>query len=489
MRLKTVSIWPLILTMCVMGQNTPGTGADEPAATDVERMKAANQPSRGLLVSGQTPQRDRFPNPAGRFPVVDQPVSLTPVFETDPGQIITNVANTLRKELTDPISLEWTPMAVWTYQHATKVREGAPHAKSLLWEAISGTLTLWQDGADYGQVSCLLQNNVGVGTPLEPYMGPSVGNPAVVNNILVGPGASVQLYWQQSFFEDTVRWRIGKISDASFFDRNAIAYDPVSGFMALDFNQSLTNPFPSRGVGTVLSVDLSDNMTLRAGTLNSASAGDTSGFDGLSWAHLFTICELDIRVFPEIGGRQREGHLRFMGWYNAIPNPLGEGNTGGPGVTFNMDQAVADNVTVFSRVGWGSQDVTVSNFAASCGFAVNHPFGLKSCQTGLAIEYARITPYGRAAAGFYEPSPTPRPILTNPGGIYGIGLLATTLTTFSATPTQQPLPGGEQLMLEWYWRVKATESTDTGPVIQIVRDPGVGIDTSIIWGWRTAVSF
>jgi hypothetical protein len=44
-------------------------------------------------------------------------------------------------------------------------------------------------------------------------------------------------------------------------------------------------------------------------------------------------------------------------------------------------------------------------------------------------------------------------------------------------------------MLEWYWRIRATESTNTGPVIQVVRDPGAGIDTSIIWGWRTTISF
>jgi hypothetical protein len=464
----------------------PGMGADDDAATAVKRMKEMHGPPSGLLIPASEMEAlgvsgDRFPNPAGRFPVVDHPVEQVPLFDPDPAKPLADIMAALRKELTDPLYLTWQPMAAWTYQHATKVKSGAPHAKSLLWEAIAGTWTLWQNHGDYGQVSVLLQNNVGVGTPLEPYMGPSVGNPTVVNNILVGPGASVQLYWQQSFFEDTLRWRIGKISDASFFDRNAVAYDPISGFMALDFNQSLTNPFPSRGFGTTLSADLSDDMTLRAGTLNSASAGDTSGFDGLAIAHLFTICELDIRMFPEIGGRQREGHLRFMGWYNAIPDPFGDGNTGGPGVTFNMDQAVADHATVFARVGWGSQDVTVSNFAVSCGIGISSPFGLQSCQTGIAVEYAHITPLGRAVAGFYEPGALTASEI--PGGVYGVGHLAT------VGGAGDPMPGGEQLMLEWYWRVRMTESTDTGPVIQVVRDPGVGIDTSVIWGWRTTISF
>jgi len=486
MRFRFLAVSVLVTTSMAAGQGSPGMGANDSAYDAEQRLKRMTDPPGGLLMQSWEMEKlgisgNRFPNPAGRFPVVDHPVHLEALFDTDPAQPIADVIGELRKKISDPLSLTWQPMAAWTYQHSTKVKPGAPHAKSLLWQAVASTWTLWQNHGDYGQISCLLQNNVGVGTPLEPYMGPSVGNPTIVNNILVGPGASVQLYWQQSFFEDKVRWRIGKISDASFFDANAVAYDPITGFMALDFNQSLTNPFPSRGAGMTLSTDFGDNMTVRAGTLNSASAGDTIGFDGLAWAHLFTICELDIRIFPEIGGTQREGHLRFMGWYNAIENPLGNGNIGGPGVTFNMDQAIADHATVFCRVGWGSQDVTVSNFAVSCGIGISHPFGLESCQTGIAFEYAHITPYGRAAAGFYEPGAPPNTAL--PGGIYGVGYLG------ALGAAGDPMPGGEQLMLEWYWRVRATESTDTGPVIQVVRDPGVGIDTAVIWGWRTSISF
>ncbi|MCP4838368.1 MAG: carbohydrate porin [Planctomycetes bacterium] len=472
----------LTMTSMVVAQSDPGMGADDPAAIAVERMRIMNTPPTGLLMSESDVHEqlsgNRFPAPTGRFPVVDQPYHQVPLFDTDPAQPISDIIAELRKKLTDPVSFEWQPMAAWTYQHATKVKPGAPHAKSLLWEAVSATLTLWENSGDYGQVSFLLQNNVGVGTPLKPYLGPQVGNPGGINNILVAPGAVVSLYWQQSFFDDTVRWRIGKISDASFFDRNVVAYNPIKGFMALDFNQSLTNPFPARGVGTTLSVDLSDNTTLRAGTLNSASTGLTSGFDGLALSHLFTICELDMRIFPEINGRPREGHLRFMGWYNAIKNPFGEGNIGGPGATFNMDQSVADHVAVFARIGWGSQDVTVSNFAASCGVAITAPFGLASSQTGIAIEYAHITPAGRARAGFFES--TPGMLSATPSGVQGLGS-----TAFAG----DPLPGGEQLMLEWYWRVRMTESTNTGPVIQVVRDPGVGIDTSVIWGWRTTITF
>jgi hypothetical protein len=448
-----------------MAQSDPGLGADDSASKAVAQMKAMDDPPSGILMEGKAMEAlglsgHRFPNPTGRFPVVDHPVQVEPLFRPDPAQPIADAIAALRKELTDPVSFTWQPMAAWTYQHATKVVPGSPHAKSLLWLGISSTWTLWHNNGDYGQISFAVQNNFGIGTPLTPYLGPGVGDPIGINNILVGPDTTVQLYWQQSFFQNRIRWRIGKISDASFFDRNAIAYDPISGFMSVDFNQSLTNPFPSRGFGTVLSGDIGDNFTIRSGILNSESTGTTSGFDGLAWGHLLSIVEADIRIFPEVFGTQREGHLRFMGWYNAIENPTGPGNIGGPGATFNMDLAVADHATIFARVGWGTPDVTVSNFAVSTGIAVSSPFGLDTCQTGIAVEYAKITSYGRSVSGLFQPG--------------GAGI---------------PIAAGEHYMLEWYWRVRATESTDTGPVIQVVRDPGAGIDTSIIWGWRTTISF
>ncbi|MDG2477023.1 MAG: carbohydrate porin [Phycisphaerales bacterium] len=441
----------------VQAQDDPGYGADDPTSKAIERQAHMHDKSTGLLMTFEEAEKAgvserMMPSTTDRYPVVDHPVSTTPLFAEDPAQPLQNLFDSIRKNLTDQASLSFSPMAAWTYQHASEVVDGAPHAKSILWEAVSMGLTLWHKDGDYGQIIFVLQNNVGVGTPLLPYMGAGVGDPSVVNNILVGPKLTTNLYWQQSFNQDTIRLRVGKISGTAFFDRNAVAYDPISGFMALDFNQSLTDPFPSRGFGGVLSVDFGDEFTLRGGTMNSASTGTTSGFDSLGWAHLLTMLEGDQRIYPEIGGKIREGHLRLMAWYNAIPNPMGAGNIGGMGLTFNMDQAIADHATAFVRAGWGQNDVTVSNFAVSAGLAMTEPFGLKSCQTGIALEYAKITALGRQSANL-------------------------------------AISPGEHYMLEWYWRVQMTKSTHTGPVIQVVRDVEAGISGSVILGWRTTIMF
>lgn len=445
------------LSQHALAQDDPGFGADGTVAEAVDRYERMHQKPTGLFVTYEEGQQagvseQLMPNATDRYPVVDHAVNTVPIFASDPAQPIQDIFDAIRKDLTNQACLSFTPMAAWTYQNASEVVDGAPHAKSILWQAIAMGLTLWHKDGDYGQVIFVLQNNVGMGTPLQPYMGPGVGDPSVVNNILVGPKLTTNLYWQQSFYQDTIRLRVGKISDTAFFDRNAVAYDPIGTFMALDFNQSLTNPFPYRGFGGVLAVDIGDDLTVRGGTMNSASTGTTNGFDGLGWAHLLTMVEGDLRIFPEVAGKIREGHVRVMAWYNAIPDPTGPGNIGGMGFTLNMDQAIADHATAFLRVGWGQNDVTVSNFAISTGFGVTAPFGLKSCQTGIAVEYAKITQLGRQTSGL------------------------------AITP-------GDHYMLEWYWRVQMTKSTNTGPIIQVVRDLGAGIDHSLILGWRTTIEF
>ena len=402
----------------------------------------------------------RLPDARGLYPVVDHPVHLDELFpNVELGKLIADAMHAIRKSIADPISLSFEPMATWTFQHSPKTAGGGPGmTKSILWEAISSVLTLWQDQGNYGQVVCVLQNNVGVGKPLLPFMGAAVGDPGIVNNVLVSQHLTVALYWQQSIFNDRLRVRVGKISESSFFDRNAVAYDPITGFMSEDFNQSLTNPFPSRGFGGVVSFDIAENITVRGSTMNSASNGFSSGFDGLALNHLFSIGEADIRIFPEIMGVQQQGHLRFMGWYNSIPNPLGSGTVAGWGATFNMDLAVSDHATVFCRVGWGENDVTPANFAVSTGFGVTEPFGIKTSQTGIAFEYMRVTEWGRAGTNDF---------------LNGTSIV----------------PAGDHYMAEWFWRVRLTKHSDTGPVIQVVRDASAGVDTTVIYGWRTNISF
>ena len=414
---------------------TPSQSASEPAPSAHPLSPRKSRP-------GQTP--------------IEKHVSAAPraaAITDDPFHLVDDVLASIRKEWLDPIDLTFNPSAGITYQHATKVRDGYPQGRSFLWYGWSGAWTLWNDHDGRGQVVYNAAGNTGLGTSTYPYMCEAIGNPDYINNILVANRIGLyMLYWQQSMFEDRLHVRVGKFEDQVFFDNNTIAYDPVSGFLAENFNEQIVMPFPNYAFGVNVEWDAADNLKLKAGTLNSENLGNNNGFQGLAWKHLFTTAEADLTVSLPIDGQDREGHWRLTGWYNSMDDPFGPGITEGGGICFNMDQEVADTASVFMRIGWGENQATRSNFAVSTGFAVCAPFGLRGHHTGVAVEYAKITAVGRSQVGL-------------------------------------PAVPGEQYMAEWYWRVELTDSVDIGPVVQIVRDVNAGIDTSVILGVRSSWSF
>ncbi|MDP7008925.1 MAG: carbohydrate porin [Phycisphaerales bacterium] len=334
------------------------------------------------------------------------------------------------------------PMMAWTYQHASKVLPGSPHAKAILYYDVGGTWTVWNDSEGLGQFVYGIQGNVAGGTPSSPSLSSSLGNPMAMNNILTSEKLELaSLYWQQSFSNHKTRLRVGKFLDASFFDQNTIASDSVSGFLAQNFNQSITNPMPDYGFGINVAWDVTEKSVLRFGIANSEPKGvRTTGFGGMSWGHLFSIAEYDITSNQKIGGVDRVGHYRFMVWHNGAENSAGTGDTNGWGLLFNCDQQISDAMTIFARIGGGEEDVTPSNFSVSTGFQVNDPFGFTNMTTGLAYQYAELS-----------------------NG------------------------NNHQNLVEWFARIKMENGLNVGPVLQYFEDDA--IDGSFVLGFRTSLSF
>ncbi len=339
--------------------------------------------------------------------------------------------------------LSFEPLVTWTYQHATKVLDGMPKTRAVGYYDVAGAWTLWNNDEGLGQIAYQLQGNFAGGTPYEPFMASSVGNPMAMNNILSSESfALTDVYWQQSFGNHGARLRVGKLHVATYFDKNTIAYDSVSGFMAGNFNQSITNPMPGHGFGMNIEWDVADDSLLRVGIANSEPGNVTSsGFDGLSLEHLFTSAELVLSRNPVIREEEREGHYRFMLWNNGVTNPSGPGNIDGWGGLFNFDQEVSEAVTIFGRIGWGDSDVAPSDFSVSFGLQIDEPFGFKNSSTGFAYQYADLS------------------------------------------------TGGSQNVAEWFYRTRWQEdsSLHIGPVVQYYEDDA--LNGSFIFGFRTSYSF
>ena len=378
--------------------------------------------------------------------------STSSLLQTDLMWPLDQVIVGVRALAKDTVDVSFIPATAMTWQHATKVLPGAPHGKGLVWYGADGKLPMWSNDQGAAEIIYNLQGNAGVGSPFLPIMGRNVGNSLANNNIIISSNFGVyMLYWQQSLLDHRLRVRVGKCEGQVFFDRNAIAYDPIGGFLAQNFNQSSTIPFPTYGFAGVVSWDLNADLTVRGGCFNSSAFGTTAGFDGLEAGHLFNIVELDNRMWMSMGEWAREGHQRLIAWHTGIDDwQSGQGNTSGWGIAFNMDQAIANNVAIFLRAGWGSNNVAPANVAISTGIAAHGV--LPKTDMGLAVGWSKVTRYGRFASGVNAPP-------------------------------------GEQLLLEWYARVHVSPTLHAGPVVQVVRDPSAGIDTSVIYGVRSTWTF
>ncbi len=358
-----------------------------------------------------------------------------------------NDLTTAIRGLAKPAGVTFNSSAAWTWQHAGDVMPGTARTRSVFWYGGGGLATFWHDDHGLGQVVYNIEGNVGAGTPSQPPLADSVAGPFALNNILTSQDLFLaSLYWQQAFADHHAILRIGKMMDSSFFDTNSVAYDPISGFLAEDFNQSITNPLPTHGFGVNIEWDVADDIVMRCGIANSESGGNTTGFDGLSAEHLCSVAEMDITTHPTINNAKRDGHYRFLVWHNGIANSTGTGDIDGWGGLFNFDQEIAENVSIFGRIGSGSGSVTPSTFSVSTGFAIDKPFDFQHSSTGLAVEYAKMSALNRPVRG-------------------------------------------HRTMLEWYWRTHLTHSLYTGPVVQYVRDNDIGLGDSVIWGFRTTWSF
>ena len=380
-----------------------------------------------------------------------------PLLDFDPFDPLNKTIRVLRQDLLDPLSITFQPSMAWTYQHATEVRPGYQHGRSVLWFGVDGAVILWDDNDDNSaRVVYNIQAQVGAFTPTTPFLGTAVGSPLIVNNILIGSNFNLyMLYWAQQLFDKKVTVIVGKFEDQVYFDANAIAYNPLTQFMYEGFNQSITNPFPGYGFGGLVEWSITDDFRVRMGTMNSETTSQASGFEYLAADHLFTMFQSTLDLEFEYGGQVHEGHYRMMVWYNSI----GDTGTGkspwdasGWGVTFNMDQRVWNGLGVFCRVGWGENDVTASNFSVSAGFSIEDFLGRQGDCIGFAGSWSKITELGRFDANL-------------------------------------PMIPGDQTLFELFWRINITDSVQVSPVLQYVHDAGAGIDSSWIWGIRSVWSF
>lgn len=230
---------------------------------------------------------------------------------------------------------------------------------------------------------------------------------------------------------------VGRFTPADVFDTNTYANNPATQFLNWAFTNNVAWDYPADAIGytTGFSVELNQpQWTLRYGFFqmpgvpNSWTAEDAGiltypamspAGDGEFWKSWGMPAELETRYHV----KSHPGALRLLAWVNqanmgsysqALFEPaanivLTRAYRYKYGFGINWEQEIADNVGIFSRLGWndGKEEAwtyTDVNYSLSLGLSVNgagwhrpnDTFGLAGVVSGASTENQRFLEAGGA---------------------------------------------------------------------------------------------
>ena len=130
-----------------------------------------------------------------------------------------------------------------------------------------------------------------------------------------------ELWYEQSFLDNRLRVRFGKINLFSDFDTNAFANDQTSQFLNNALTYTANVPFPNTGHGIQFVATPFDWCYFGAGVADAAGGRGTTGFHTAYHgpADFFSIYEFGLTPTFESGWGRLPGHYRFGLWYDPQP--------------------------------------------------------------------------------------------------------------------------------------------------------------------------
>ena len=193
-----------------------------------------------------------------------------------------------------------------------------------------------------------------------------------------------ELYIEQNLFADKISISAGKLDLSNWFDGNVVAESGDTQFLSSALINSLTIPFPSKGLGATIKFKPYEWAYFQSGASTArASSTKTGVSDGFN--SLFFVSEFGLS--PKFGSLK--GNYRFI--FNMNHEKLeridGEGeinNDFGYGLSF--DQEVSDKVTLFLRYGRADERVREIKHFWSFGGQIIEPIpGRKFDCLGIGV--------------------------------------------------------------------------------------------------------
>ncbi len=182
-----------------------------------------------------------------------------------------------------------------------------------------------------------------------------------VNSDADASGGSLALteIWYEQDFEDAFAVTFGKINSRAYIDNNEYANDECSQFLADIFKNSPAIEFPDNTIGLNLWMPVKEfvevDMEILDGNGDFEQIGD----------HPFLGIQVNLK--PQL--MDKNGNYRFIYWRNEAAhtkwNDAAQTKESGYGYAISIDQELTNNMGVFLRAGWQSDEAALDTASFS----------------------------------------------------------------------------------------------------------------------------
>ncbi|MDO8661653.1 MAG: carbohydrate porin [Candidatus Omnitrophota bacterium] len=193
------------------------------------------------------------------------------------------------------------------------------------------------------------------------------------------------LYMDQKLFDEKILIGAGKLDLSYWFDGNEAANSADTQFLSSALVNSLTLPFPSKGIGAMASFEPCEWVYFQTGVATAKAKSTKTGLPD-AFNSAFVLNELGFT--PKIGKLQ--GNYRFIFNLNheklEYVNKSDESKKNDFGFAVSFDQAITKRITLFLRYGLADPKVRDIEHYWSCGGQLSQPIpGRKLDILGIGI--------------------------------------------------------------------------------------------------------
>jgi porin len=279
-----------------------------------------------------------------------------------------------------------------------------------------------------------------------------------------GALAVTELWWEQNF-DDAAMLTFGKIDATGFIDTNEYANDECGQFLGNTFRNSPVVEFPDNTFGIRLGLNLTDILDVE--TVIADGDADFNQIGDHPWIGV------QANLKPEL--MDRPGNYRLIFWNNEAAHlkwtDIAKTKESASGFGISFDQEVADDVGVFLRAGWQSDD-TFLDSGAIAGAIDPEEFSLESAYSA-GVQFSGNL-WGRES--------------DTCGFAYGI------INPSDEYKKAQTRQAKTESHVEAYYRFVINEHLEITPDVQLISNPfgkdaPNGTSTIIVGGIRTQINF